>query len=130
MRYLLDTHVLIWFDSSPEKLSKKVLDVLLNEKNQLYISHVSLWEMQIKSQLGKLTLGSSLKDLVSSQQSINGLEMLNIQAEHIYALETLASYHRDPFDRLLIAQSMIEKMVLLTADEKIHQYQKDVKWLW
>jgi len=130
MRYLLDTHVLIWFDSSPEKLSKKVLDVLLNEKNELYISHVSLWEMQIKSQLGKLTLDSSLKDLVSSQQSINGLEMLNIQAVHIYALDTLALYHRDPFDRLLIAQSMIEKMVLLTADEKIHQYQKDVKWLW
>lgn len=130
MRYLLDTHVLIWFDSSPEKLSKKVLDILLNENNDLYISHVSLWEMQIKSQLGKLTLESSLQDLVGSQQRINGLKILNIQAEHIYALESLASYHRDPFDRLLIAQSMIERLAFLTADEKIHQYQNNIECLW
>tara|TARA_R110001592_G_scaffold200042_1_gene448765 strand:- start:1266 stop:1658 length:393 start_codon:yes stop_codon:yes gene_type:complete len=130
MRYLLDTHVLIWFDSSPEKLSRKVLDILLDENNDLYISHVSLWEMQIKSQLGKLTLESSLQDLVGSQQRINGLKILNIQAEHIYALESLASYHRDPFDRLLIAQSMIEQLAFLTADEKIHQYQNNIECLW
>jgi len=130
MRCLLDTHVLLWFDGAPEKLSKKVLDILLDENNELYLSHVSIWEMQIKHQLGKLVIDTKLKELISSQQKINGLQLLNIEPEHIYSLSELPSHHRDPFDRMLISQAMTEEMTLLTIDEKIQLYQKQVNWLW
>jgi len=130
MRYLLDTHTLLWFDASPEKLSPKVLDILLDEDNQLYLSHASIWEMQIKYQLGKLQLETELKALISTQQTINDLRLLDIKTQHIYALKELPAHHRDPFDRLLISQAIIEQMPLLTIDEKIQQYEEQIEWLW
>jgi len=130
MRYLLDTHTLLWFDSAPEKLSSKVLKILLNEDNELYLSHVSLWEIQIKHQLGKLQLETDLKALIEAQQQTNALELLEIKPEHIYALASLPSHHRDPFDRMLISQAMAEQMPLITIDKKIALYQDQVKWIW
>ncbi|MFT4928359.1 MAG: PIN domain nuclease of toxin-antitoxin system [Phenylobacterium sp.] len=130
MRYLLDTHVLLWFDGAPEKLSENVLNILLNENNELYLSHASIWEMQIKIQLNKLTLESKLKELVDSQQQTNGLQLLPIEPKHIYALNKLDTHHRDPFDRMLISQAMTEQMTLLTVDSKIHLYQDIIHWLW
>ncbi|HFB66705.1 MAG TPA: type II toxin-antitoxin system VapC family toxin [Aeromonadales bacterium] len=130
MRYLLDTHALLWFDSSPEKLSSTVLDILLNENNELYLSHASLWEIQIKYQLDKIKLETDLKTLIESQQQVNGLQLLDIKAEHIYALGTLPPHHRDPFDRMLISQAMTEKMSLITIDKKIILYQEEVNWIW
>jgi len=130
MRYLLDTHALLWFDGTPDKLSPKVLDILLDEGNELYLSHASIWEMQIKHQLGKLTLETELKELIDSQQKTNALQLLDIESKHIYALNELPSHHRDPFDRMLISQAMTEEMILLTIDEKIQLYQEQVNWLW
>ena len=130
MKILLDTHAFIWFDSSPKKLSQKALAACLSEDNQLFISHVSLWEMQIKHQLGKLTLSQPLPELVKSQQTDNGLILLNIDASHIYGLSQLESHHRDPFDRLLIAQAIEDNLTLMSVDERIQQYQPQVQLLW
>ncbi len=130
MRLLLDTHVLLWFDGSPEKLSPKVLKTLLDENNELFLSHASIWEMQIKHQLRKLTLQTELKELIDSQQKINGLQLLDIKPKHVYSLNDLPSFHRDPFDRMLISQAITENMALITIDEKIHLYQEQVNCLW
>jgi PIN domain nuclease of toxin-antitoxin system len=130
MRYLLDTHVLLWFDGAPDKLSQPVLNILLDEGNELYLSHASIWEMQIKAQLGKLTLETALKTLIDLQQQINGLQLLSVESKHIYALNQLPFHHRDPFDRMLISQAMTEKMILLSVDEKIQLYKDNIQWLW
>jgi PIN domain nuclease of toxin-antitoxin system len=86
------------------------------------LSLVSPWEIQIKQQLGKLHLNSELSDLVEVQVEQNGLNILPVKLEHIYALNTLPHHHKDPFDRLLISQAEIESMILVTVDEKISRY--------
>ncbi len=130
MRYLLDSHTLLWFDGSPEKLSKKVLKILLDKENELYLSHASLWEMQIKQQLGKLKLETEMERLIDSQCQTNDIQLLNMEPEHIYGLQALPSHHRDPFDRMLISQAMIEDMTLISIDEKIQLYQPQINCLW
>lgn len=104
MKLLLDTHTFIWWDSEPAKLSPRVLALCQDRQNMLLLSVVSIWKMQIKSQLGKLRLALSLKEIVASQQQTNNIELLPITLEHVLALENLPAYHKDPFDRLLVAQ--------------------------
>ncbi len=89
MKFLLDTHTFIWWASEPEKLSPKVLNALENEKNDLFLSAASAWEMQIKIQLGKLELKTPLKDLISNQQEINNFNILPVILSHVLALENL-----------------------------------------
>lgn len=129
MRFLLDTHALIWFDSNPELLSQKVLDILIQKENIVFISDVTLWEMQIKKQLGKLSLETELQALITAQKEQNGFKTLPIKSSHIYALDKLPQQHRDPFDRLLISQAISEELTLLTTDVKIQQYPL-LEWLW
>ncbi|CAA6827176.1 MAG: PilT protein-like protein [uncultured Thiotrichaceae bacterium] len=86
MNYLLDTHAFIWWDSQPEKLSPLVLEVLENTHNDLFISVVSLWEMQIKQQLGKLKLNKPLETLIAEQQDVNGFSLLPIRPAYIFTL--------------------------------------------
>lgn len=125
MKLLLDTHVFLWLNSEPEKLLPAAYEACRNPQNQLYLSHVSPWEIQIKQQLGKLQLRAALPDLIATQVRENGLIMLPIELAHIYALHQLPCHHNDPFDRLLIAQARIEAMVLVTADRKISLYDID-----
>jgi len=122
MKLLLDTHIFLWINSDPDKLPSAVHDACENPENQLYLSLVSPWEIQIKQQLGKLRLHSELSDLVETQIEQNGLNILPVKLEHIYALNDLPHHHKDPFDRLLISQAEIESMVLVTVDKKIGQY--------
>ncbi len=110
MKLLLDPHVLIWWASSSEKLSKNVYDLINDTNNSLLFSIASVWEMQIKLQLGKLNLNSTLPNLIENQQRVNNLQILPIDLTHIYALNNLPSHHKDPFDRLLIAQAIVEKI--------------------
>lgn len=130
MRYLLDTHTFIWFDSFPEKLSKTVLHIILDKNNELYLSLVSLWEIQIKTQLGKMELDGDLKCIVDLQVKTNGLHFLNIELAHIYGLHQLPFHHRDPFDRLLLSQSKVEKLTFLTVDDQNHRYNSQVACIW
>ncbi|MGB3312071.1 MAG: type II toxin-antitoxin system VapC family toxin [Nodosilinea sp.] len=116
MKLLLDTHTFIWWDSNPAKLSERVLTLLGDPDSQVLLSLASLWEIQIKGQLGKLTLRDNLADIVQQQQNENGIILLPIEFSHILALNQLPLHHRDPFDRLLIAQSRIEAAAIATRD--------------
>jgi PIN domain nuclease of toxin-antitoxin system len=128
VRLLLDTHTLIWIAIDPEKLSGRVTSLLFDRSNEILLSIVSIWEMQIKLQLGKLTFDLPLSELIESQQRANDLQLLPITTVHIYALENLLNHHRDPFDRLLVAQAMTEKMPLLSVDAVFDQYPVERWW--
>ena len=128
MNLLLDTHVLIWLSLTPERLSERVTDLLMDETNLWFLSLASVWEMQIKRQLGKLSLNLPLPELIASQQQTNGLQLLPIELNHIFTLENLPQFHRDPFDRLLIAQAITEQIPLLSIDTVFDHY--PVQRLW
>jgi PIN domain nuclease of toxin-antitoxin system len=128
MKVLLDTHAFIWLDTQPEKLSKTAMDICQDTDNQLYLSMASIWEMQIKVQLGKLKLKVPLADMLTVQQQENDLNVLNIALTHIYQLQALPFHHNDPFDRLIIAQSVLENMTLISVDEKFKAYDVSVLW--
>lgn len=98
MKLLLDTHAFIWWDSEPEKLSARSLAACQDTTNEILLSVASVWEMQIKQQLGKLKLNSPLAEIVANQQKTNGLEILSVSLEHVLALDRLPSHHKDPFD--------------------------------
>lgn len=128
MQFLLDTHTFIWWSISPEKLSLTVQSLLFDQNNPLFLSVASVWEMQIKLQLGKLQVNPSLPELIQSQITINNLEILSIDLTHIWTLATLNHYHKDPFDRLLISQSITENMPILSIDEIFDSYPTQRIW--
>lgn len=128
MKILLDTHTFIWWADEPDRLSPTARAILTDTANTLLFSMASLWEMQIKISLGKMRLSRPLKEHLARQQIENSLQILPIEPRHLWALETLPDYHKDPFDRLLIAKSMVEDMPLLSRDERVSQY--DIKVLW
>ena len=112
MKMLLDTHVFIWLDTQPEKLSNTAMEICQDIDNQLYLSMASVWEMQIKVQLGKLKLKIPLADMLTVQQQEN----VSIALTHIYQLQALPFHHNDPFDRLMIVQSLLGNMTLISVD--------------
>jgi PIN domain nuclease of toxin-antitoxin system len=128
MRLLLDTHTFIWWHSDPARLSQKVLALCLDRSNLILLSVVSAWEIQIKHQLGKLQMQTSLAEAIDSQQQTNQIEMLPITLEHVLMLDNLPGHHKDPFDRLLVAQAMVEKAILLSHDAQIASYPIKVEW--
>jgi len=125
MKLLLDTHTFIWIVSEPDKLSSQVIDLFSSQENQVYLSAVNLWEIQIKTQLGKLKLDRDLNDIVLRQSN---LEALPVTFEHVLELGNLPTHHKDPFDRLLIAQAQYENLVLLSKDSVFSQYDVSVIW--
>lgn len=128
MKIILDTHAFIWWDSNISKLSPKALQLCQDPENSLVLSTVSIWEMQIKHQIGKLRLNLPLYDIVEAQEKTNGLEILPIIPAHVFALASLPHYHQDPFDRIVIAQARVEKAILLSRDAAVQQYPVDIVW--
>lgn len=128
MNFLLDTHVFLWMAAEPEKLSVKAEECIMNAANTLYLSIVSLWEMQIKTQLGKLSLDVPLHELWYKQQVHSDIVLLLTKEEHVWELGKLPQLHKDPFDRLLIAQSRYEKMGLISADDIVGKYETKIYW--
>ena len=128
MKLLLDTHTFIWWDSDPLRLTPPILDMCQDPENLLLLSVASVWEMQIKLQLGKLKLGLPLKELVEGQQQTNKIEVLSVKLEHVLALDKLSPHHKDPFDRLLIAQAHVEEAVLISKDPVFTKYTVKVIW--
>lgn len=128
MNLLLDTHALIWFLNGNEKeLSIKARQLITNPDNISYVSTASLWEMAIKIRLGSLSFEPGYDNLLDLLNQ-NGFELLPITFQHTRLLLTLPMHHRDPFDRLLITQSLAENLLLITADATIYQY--GVEWAW
>ena len=128
MRLLLDTHTFIWLDASPDQLSAEAHDILQDPGNDLLLSMVSVWEIQLKAQLGRLDLRRDLAGIIQDQRESNGIELLPITLSHILALSELPPHHGDPFDRLLISQSRVDNLVLVTKDENISKYTVDILW--
>lgn len=122
MKLLLDTHAFIWWDSDPVRLTPNVLKMCQDPENLLLLSVASVWEMQIKQQVGKLRLNLSLSELIKGQQQTNNIKVLSVWIEHVLELDNLPLYHKDPFDRLLIAQAHTENAVLLSKDSIFSKY--------
>ena len=125
---LFDTHSFIWWADKPSKLSRAAVAALENESNRLFVSDASIWEMQIKVQLGKMKLKMPLGNLIESQKRDNEVEILPITTDHILALDNLPFYHKDPFDRMLIAQSIAENFAIVTVDPEFAEYSANLLW--
>lgn len=127
MQLLLDTHTFIWFINGDSSLPNKIIDEIKNLKNQCFISIVSIWEIAIKCKLNKLSLNADF-DRILDFPDQNQIEILPISFDHIIKLNELDFYHRDPFDRIIIAQGMSENLTILTKDQNFSFYK--VKALW
>ena len=128
MRILLDTHVLIWLVEGDKNLSTVARSTIEDEDNSLYLSIASLWEITIKLSLGKLDLQLSVDEMVESFLIPGGIEILRIETSHLSILRDLPLHHRDPIDRLIIAQAQAEKMTLISADGVFDLYDVDLRW--
>jgi PIN domain nuclease of toxin-antitoxin system len=128
MRLLLDTHVFIWADGQPENLSTAAKGVCEDPGNELILSVVSVWEMQLKIMLGKLALRQPLRLVIEDWIQKNTILILPLHLEHIFRLDTLSSHHKDPFDRLLIAQALAEGLTIVTHHRAFAQYNIPVIW--
>jgi PIN domain nuclease of toxin-antitoxin system len=123
VKVLLDTHAFLWWISDDRRLSSRARRILGDGSNEVYFSAVSGWEIAIKTRLGRLSVaGDNLEDFVAEQVAANGFEVLPIHLNHALRTYSLPDYHRDPFDRLLIAQALIEELTLVTADRKLGDY--------
>lgn len=123
MGYLLDTHFFLWWLEDDKRLQKRTRNVITDSRNQIFVSVVSAWEISVKRNIGKLSLRSTIQECFEK----SGFTVLNITLHHIFTLDTLPNHHKDPFDRMLIAQTHVEHLTLVTDDAKIKKY--DVKIL-
>ena len=128
MRYLLDTHAFIWFISDDHRLSKKAESTIRNRSNEIYFSAASAWEISIKMALGRLSIKAEIESFLLAQLLENGFLSLPITISHATYIIKLPDIHKDPFDRILVAQSKIEDMTLISCDRMVRQY--DVKVVW
>ncbi|MGA7952250.1 MAG: type II toxin-antitoxin system VapC family toxin [Gloeobacterales cyanobacterium] len=127
MKLLLDTHTFLWFINGSAQLSTDAKNLLESEAD-LLLSTASLWEIAIKSSLGKLTLPRIYGQFIPQQLSQNEIEVLPISLEHLTVIATLPLHHRDPFDRLLIAQTIVEKVPIVSIDVAFDSYSIDRIW--
>jgi PIN domain nuclease of toxin-antitoxin system len=125
---LLDTHALIWMSSQPQRLSPTAAVLLENENNAVFASMVSFWEMAIKISLGKLDLGTDWMERLQGFMQDNAVSNLPMRPHHCTALASLPFHHRDPFDRMLIAQAQGEKLALVSRDGGFGEYDVEVVW--
>lgn len=126
MKILLDSHVFLWAITDSPRLTETHREFFLDEGNELHLSVASVWEMLIKVGLGKLPLPDPAAEYVTKQMEKNRIALLPIRLSHLAELQKLPPLHRDPFDRMLIAQARAEKMRMLSADAQIPEYGVDV----
>jgi PIN domain nuclease of toxin-antitoxin system len=122
MRLLLDTHSFLWFISGSPRLSVPARQAIEDPDNISYLSSASLWEMAIKVSLGKLSLAQPFETLIPQQLALNGIEILDITIAHTALVAQLPFHHRDPFDRLLLAQAQVERMPIIGNDPSFDAY--------
>jgi PIN domain nuclease of toxin-antitoxin system len=129
MRFLLDTHSWLWAVSAPERLRNSGAEMIEDAENVVIFSAVSALEIAIKVSLGKLKLPIPASDFVSSRVDDLGMTVLPIYVTHALRVASLPQYHKDPFDRLLVAQCQIERLPLMTADAAIAAYDTEIIWI-
>ena len=128
MKVLLDTHVFLWWVADSSELSPRAREVISDGESQLFLSAASGWEIAIKTRLGKLRLPDHLEAFISEQLAANVIEVLPVSMHHALHTYTLPDHHRDPFDRMLVAQAKLENLPILTADQQIASYPVQVIW--
>jgi PIN domain nuclease of toxin-antitoxin system len=121
MKLLIDTQTFIWFVEDDEKLSLKIKSIMEDTNNQLMLSIACLWEITIKMNLGKIVLSGNIAAIID-KASANGFEILPIESKHLITLSTLELFHRDPFDRIMIAQAITENISIITTDNMFDLY--------
>lgn len=127
MDLLLDTHAFIWFMNGDKQLSTTVKDLIVDTSNTCFLSIASIWEIAIKSSLKKLELHGDF-DRIAGFINANDIELLPITFAHVQTLLSLHFYHRDPFDRIIIAQAFNEHLIIATKDAIFHEYGVDIAW--
>jgi PIN domain nuclease of toxin-antitoxin system len=127
MTLLLDTHTFLWFVNDSPELSQTASDLLESEKD-LFVSVASLWEIAIKVNLKKLTLSKRYEQFIPQQLAINNIQTLNIELDHLIRYVNLPLHHRDPFDRLIIAQAISANLAIVSIDNKFDFY--EIQRLW
>jgi PIN domain nuclease of toxin-antitoxin system len=127
-RYLLDTQAFLYLVQFPERIPNRVRPLIEDGRNDLHVSIASLWEIQIKSTIGKLVIAGPLDRVVAVQQRENGVNLLPIDIAHVVEHGGLPMHHRDPFDRMLIAQARVEGLTILSSDSALSAYDVVVRW--
>jgi PIN domain nuclease of toxin-antitoxin system len=127
MKLLLDTHAFLWFVAGDPRIGKKAKKIMEGGGSRLYLSSASIWEMAIKASLGRLSFDGPFEDFMESKIN-EGYHMLPVEWNHAAVVAGLAFHHKDPFDRLLIAQAMTERMPIITADESFKKYGVETIW--
>ena len=122
MRLLLDTCCWLWWLQDPGKLSKQQLEAIVDRKNQLFLSAASIWELSIKVSNNKLTIPQPLSKLVERECPLDNISILSIKPIHAIKAGDLTLHHKDPFDRMIIAQAKLERLTVLTSDSIFKQY--------
>ena len=132
MKYLLDTHVVLWVIGSTNLLSKKVIDIIENPENQIFVSSISLWEISLKYKLGKLKLTGFKPSQIPKLLSDSSIELIDMNSEEAATYSELKDeHHKDPFDRMLIWQAIKRKLILITKDTEIKKYKDlNLKTIW
>ena len=118
MKYLLDTHIIIWWSENNKKLKPEFKKIIADSNNIIFASVASVWEIIIKTKLKKIRLKTSIEDIIRKC----GFNILDINMDHVLELDKLKNHHKDPFDRMLISQSIVEKMKLITQDKLVKKY--------
>ena len=130
MRLLLDTHTLIWFFAGNSQLSATARILIEDEDNNKLVSIASIWEMAIKESKGHLNLSLPLHEYIAQKLSLEDFNLLNINLDHLSQIVTMPFYHKDPFDRLLIAQAIMEGIPILSKDSAFDAYSKNLNLIW
>ena len=128
MKVLLDTHAFLWWIADSARLSVRAHEIISDGDNELYISAVTGWEIAVKARLGRIELPDDPQRFIPDQMRMNAMQGLPVQMSHALQVFALPHYHRDPFDRMLVAQAQIEGLPILTADPQIGLYQVEVIW--
>ena len=128
MKYLLDTHTLLWFLANDKKLSRSARLLIENSSHVSVVSVASLWEIAVKNGLGKLDLERPFDQMFPEELHLNHIEILDITVDSLIKLTTLPFHHRDPFDRLIIAQGLVEELPIISADTEFDAYDVNREW--
>lgn len=131
MQYLIDTHVFLWFISNAKELSRTAKTLIADGNNEIFISIAALWEISIKNALGKLTIRGSYESVIDDVTD-NSIQILPVNFAHTVEQNKLPFHHRDPFDRIIISQAIVENIDFISADAVFDEYlkTKSIKRIW
>ena len=128
MKYLLDTHSFLWFVLDDKRISTKAKSIIKDRQNEIFFSAASAWEMAIKIKLNRIKIKGELESFISEQLVTNSFIPLSITISHSLYTERLPQFHKDPFDRMIIAQSIVENLQLISKDKDVKKYKIATVW--